>query len=202
MRFHSVVPMRIAKIGYIAMSAVFCVVGAMLITFPAVLAMFMGTVIGIAMLLFGCIKLVGYFSRDLYRLAFQYDFQFGILLIVLGLVILVRPSDVVQLICISVGIVFLTEGMFKIQISMEARKFGIRQWWAILGFSVLTGMIGLVLVFWPSESIHVLAVLLGISLIIGAVLNLCLALWAVKIINHQYPDTIDDDYAETEDMHK
>jgi len=201
MKFYSVVPMRIAKIGYIAMSAVFCAAGAMLIIFPAVSVKFLGAVIGTAMLLFGCIKLVGYFSRDLYRLAFQYDLQFGILLIVLGLVILIRPWDVVQLVCISLGIVLLTEGMFKVKISLEARNFGIRQWWAILAFSLLTGLLGLILVFRPSESIHVLAALLGISLIIGSILNLCLVLCAVKIINHQYPDAIDD-YEETEDMDK
>jgi len=61
--------------------------------------------------------------------------------------------------------------------------------------------LGLILVFRPSESIHVLAALLGISLIIGSILNLCLVLCAVKIINHQYPDAIDD-YEETEDMDK
>ncbi len=202
MKFHSVVPTRIAKIGYIAMSAVFCAIGAIMIIFPAIPVQFMCMVIGIAMLLFGCIKLIGYFSKDLYRLAFQYDFQFGILLIVLGLVVLIRPSDVMQLVCISMGIVLLIEGMFKVQISLDAKSFGIQQWWIILFFSILTCIIGLILIFRPSESIHILAVILGISLIIGAILNLCLALCTVKIINHQYPDAIDDDYTETEDVGK
>ena len=81
----SVVPMKTAKIGYFVISVLFCVLGIVLITSPDTSVVWLGRLLGVGMIVFGAIKLVGYFSRDLFRLAFQYDLAFGILLIALGI---------------------------------------------------------------------------------------------------------------------
>ena len=83
----SVAPMRTAKIGYIVVSALLIALGAALLIWPEVSAAWIGRLLGIGMIAFGAIKLVGYFSRDLFRLAFEYDLAFGLLLIALGAVI-------------------------------------------------------------------------------------------------------------------
>ena len=93
MKMRSVTPMRIAKIGYIVMSVMFCIAGALFIALPDISITMIGISMGIAMIVFGIVKLVGYFSRDLFRLAFQFDLELGILLLVLGLIVLIRPDD-------------------------------------------------------------------------------------------------------------
>ena len=98
METRSVASMRFAKTGYIVMSIVFCVVGVLFIALPAKAAVVIGKTLGVAMAAFGVVKLVGYFSRDLFRLAFQYDLEFGILLIALGLTVLLRTSGVMDFI--------------------------------------------------------------------------------------------------------
>ena len=70
----SVGPMKAAKCGYIIMSLLFCVLGAALLLRPGVSVRVIGRLLGIGMLVFGAIKLTGYLSRDLFRLAFQYFF--------------------------------------------------------------------------------------------------------------------------------
>jgi uncharacterized membrane protein HdeD (DUF308 family) len=122
MTLRSVVPMRIAKIGYIIMSIVFCIVGSVLVAFPELSMMLIGRALGIAMIIFGGIKLVGYFSRDLYRLAFQYDLEFGILLVVLGLIVLIKPANAINFIFIAIGIAILADGLFKVQIAVDSKK--------------------------------------------------------------------------------
>ena len=84
MKTRSTIPMWVAKSGYIVMSLVFCAAGTACIANPGLSATVIGRVLGAAMILFGAVKLVGYCSRDLYRLAFQYDLGFGLLLIALG----------------------------------------------------------------------------------------------------------------------
>lgn len=96
MKMRSVTPMRIAKTGYIIMSAVFSSAGILFIACPELSLRILGRALGIAMILFGCIRLVGYFSRDLFRLAFQYDLEFGILLIALGAIVLIRSPNVMN----------------------------------------------------------------------------------------------------------
>ena len=192
----SMTPMRVAKTGYIVMSMVFCVVGVLFIALPARSAVMIGRVLGAAMAVFGVVKLVGYFSKDLYRLAFQYDLEFGILLIALGVIVLLRTNGVMDFICIAAGVAILADGLFKIQIAIDSRRFGIRDWWLIMVLAVVTGGVGLLLVFRPWESVQVLTVLLGAALLAEGVLNLCVALSVVKIVKHQQPDVIETDYFE------
>ena len=190
----SVAPMRVAKIGYIAVSAALCFFGVLLIVKPEISLAAFGLFTGIVLIIFGIIKIVGYLSRDLYRLAFQYDLACGILVIALGIMVILEPNDVIETICIAVGITFLMDGLLKIQISIDAKTFGIRQWWLILSVALLTVVIGVLLVFRTSGSVRALMVLLGISLLADGIMNLTTVLSTVKIIHHQYPDrTIEEE---------
>ncbi len=189
----SVVPMRIAKNGYIAMSAIFIVFGIVFAAWtdlPETVIRFAG---GSALLLFGAVKLVGYFSKDLYRLAFQYDLQFGILLIVLGLVIMIKSTNIMTLMCITLGIVVLLDGLFRIRVALDAKHFGIRLWWGIFVLAIVAGAAGLLLVFRPLELEEAVRVYVSIVLIASGVLNLFVVLTTVKIINNQKSDRVDQE---------
>ena len=188
----SVTPMRIAKVGYIVMSVLFCVLGTALLLRPDVSVRWFGRLLGIGMLVFGAVKLVGYFSRDLFRLAFQYDLAFGLLLIALGTMTLCHPGDAISFLCVMFGIPVLADGLFKIQIALDSHRFGIRTWWLLMGLAVLTCIIGVLLVFRPWDGAQVLVMLLGISLLLDGILNLSVALCTVKIVRHQQPDIIEN----------
>ena len=195
MDMRSVAPMKTAKIGYIVMSVLFCVLGVVLLFTPGVSALWIGRLLGIGLILFGAIKLVGYFSRDLFRLAFQYDLAFGLLLMVLGIVTLSHPGDALSFLCVMFGIPVLADGLFKIQIAMYSRQFGIRNWWLVLVLAALTCVVGVVLVFRPMTGVRALTALMGLSLLCDGVLNLSVALCTVKIVDYQRPDVIEtDDY--------
>ena len=139
MKMRSVLPMRIAKYGYILLSIVFCIAGIAMLVVPAPPEKVIGNFFGIAMLVFGVIKLIGYYSKDLFRLAFQYDLQFGLLLLALGIITLIKPGNVMGFICISLGICMLAESMFKVKIALEAKGFGIRVWWLSFSLAIVTG---------------------------------------------------------------
>ncbi len=199
MKMRSTALMHTAKIGYIVMSAVFCIAGFIFIIEPDVSARFLGYLLGISMLVFGLIKIIGYFSRDLYRLAFQYDLEFGIVLIVIGAIVVARPVNALNFILIATGIAILSDSLFKIRIALDSKRFGVGAWWMIMTFSIVTGLVGLMLVIRPWAGAKSLTVLLGISLLFEGVLNLCVAVSTVKIIKNQYPDVIEADFYETDD---
>lgn len=197
MKMRSVTPMRIAKIGYIVMSVMFCIAGALFIALPDISITMIGISMGIAMIAFGIVKLVGYFSRDLFRLAFQFDLELGILLLVLGLIVLIRPDDLMSFICIALGISILTDGLFKVQIALDSKRFGIKSWWVILALAVVAGTIGVFLIFRSAKSAQFLTVLLGVSILAEGILNLYTVISTVLIIKHQRPDAIEIEYSET-----
>ena len=156
-----------------------------------------GTVIGITFCAFGVIKIIGYLSRDLFRLAFQYDLAFGILVLTLGVISMVHPVNTWSYTCIAFGICVLADSLFKVQISLDARVFGIRSWWMILVLAAVAGTFGVLLVFRPSTSSNMMAILIGVSLLADGIMNLATVLSSVKIISHQVSDrAIDADYYE------
>lgn len=200
MRTRSTTPMHAAKIGYIIVSAALCVLGILLIAVPDFSASLFGAICGVLLIVFGIVRLTGYFSRDLYRLAFQYDLPLGILLVIMGIVMLAHPGSLVTFICVALGIFILSDGLFKIQIAWDSRRFGITKWWLILAFAIVTGICGLLLLLRPGEGGRVLMIILGITLLSEGILNFSTVLSAVKIIKHQKPDVIEiDAYTEAED---
>lgn len=192
----SVAPMKTAKIGYIVMSVLLCALGIFLIAVPDFSISAVGTICGAILIVFGIVRLVGYFSKDLYRLAFQYDLAFGIMMIALGMIMMLHPNSLMNFICITLGLSFFADGLFKIQIAIDSKRFGIREWWMILALAIITVIFGILLIAHPSESGRILTVLIGISMLCEGVLNIGTMITAVKIIKHQQPDVIEIDYYE------
>lgn len=188
--------MRTAKIGYIAMSAVMCVLGIIVIVNPTLSASVLGILFGVALILFGAVKLVGYFSKDLYRLAFQYDLISGIILIAIGVIVLTKPQSFVNFICIALGIYIFTDGLLKVQIARDSKRFGLGRWWLILVLAAVTALCGLVLMFRPGEGTALLMTVIGINLLADGVLNLITVLTSVKIVKNQKPDVIEAEFKE------
>ena len=196
MKMRSIMPMKVAKTGYVIMSLAFCLIGILFMTRPEASAILIGRALGIAMIVFGVIKMIGYFSKDLFRLAFQYDLEIGILILLLGIIAVTETIDVMNFIFIAVGVAILIDALFKTRIAFDSKSFGISTWWTILVLAILTGLIGLALVFRPWESASLLTVLLGVALCAEGILNLCVAVSTVKIVKNQYPDVIDTNFKE------
>lgn len=194
MKMRSVTPMRIAKTGYIVMSIVFSVIGVLLIAMPDISAKVIGLFVGIAMIVFGAVRLVGYFSKDLFRLAFQFDLGFGILMLALGVIVLTKPENLMPFLGVALGISVLIDSLFKIQIALDSKQFGIKSWWLIFAMAIITGIMGLILITHSAVGAQLLTILLGISFIIEGVLNLCTVVNTVLIVKNQKPDVIDVDY--------
>lgn len=185
---------RIAKIGYIVISVLFCAGGLLLFLYPYTAATALCYIGGVLLILGGAVKLAGYFSRDLYRLAFQFDLAYGLLLMALGLIMVLRPQGVITLLHFLIGVVLLSDGLFKIQTALDAKRFGLPRWQLIAGVAALTGFFGVVLMVNPFQGAAMLTAFMGVGLLAEGILNLCVAACAVKVIEkreEQAPKIID-----------
>ncbi|MGN1002456.1 MAG: DUF308 domain-containing protein [Oscillospiraceae bacterium] len=189
-------PIQAAKIGYIIISLLLCALGLVLIADPDFSLTLLCRLDGILLILFGLVKILGYCSKDLYRLAFQYDLAFGILLMALGVILLCRTNVMVSVLCVVLGVCVLADALLKIQIAIDSRSFGLRRWWLILAAALLTGTVGFLLIFRPWESAQAVMILLGVTLFTEGLLNLVTILTAVKVLRSQVPQVIDAEYRE------
>ncbi len=182
-----------AKAGYVLSCVLLCALGITLIAVPDFSISMLCRVGGILLILFGCVKIIGYISKDLYRLAFQFDLAFGILLISMGAILILRTGSMVHIICSLLGLYILADALLKVQISIDSRSFGIQQWWIILAAAVITSIVGFLLIFRPYESARMAMILLGISLLSEGILNLVTVLTAVKIFRRRSSSEVDAD---------
>lgn len=109
---------------------------------------------------------------------------------VLGIVILVSPDRALTSLCVIMGIAILTDGLFKLQSSLDARRFGLEVWGPLFALAVCAGIIGTSLLLHPSQSAKILMRMLGVGTLFEGVLNLYFALYAVKILRSERPKVI------------
>ncbi len=175
--------LKVARNGYIIIALIICVLGVCLIVKPDWPVDSLIRVLGIVFIVDGIIKMIGYFSKDFYCLAFQYDFAYGILMAALGLLILIRGEGYSRLLCAVLGLVILMDALLRIQMSLDAKKFGLHLWWRILLVAILTGIFGMILVIDPYNGTGAALRLAGTAVLLEGILNLCVAVYTVKILD-------------------
>ena len=169
--------LKLVKNIYIVMSLLFCVLGIFLMARPKSSVKMLCVLMGIMLILYGAIKISGYFTRDAFCLAFQFDLAFGILLMAVGVILIARKNFAVDLIFSVFGILILADALFKIQMSVDAKRFGLALWWQILLVALVTGVF-----IRPCEAAATMMALVGFSILLEGILNLWVGILTIKII--------------------
>ncbi|MBE6984522.1 MAG: hypothetical protein E7434_02695 [Ruminococcaceae bacterium] len=122
-----------AKIINILCGCLMSVAGVLLfflIGLEAVLAqrIFLGILLGLC----GAAKIFGYFSNDLYRLAFQYDLAMGSFCAVLSLIAIFMPESMYSTFPLLITLYVLFDALLKLQMAFDAKGFGMKSWVLIL----------------------------------------------------------------------
>lgn len=173
--------LKIARNGYIVMAVIFCALGIFLMADPEGAMKIICVLAGILFIADGIIKIIGYFSRDFYCLAFQFDLGFGILMIAMGVLILVRRESLLRLIFVIFGLLILADALLRIQMSVEAKKFGLNLWWGILIIAVVTGVFGMLLLIDPAGGAKLTVIFTGIAFLLEGILKLCVVIYTVRL---------------------
>lgn len=178
---------------YIALTIVCIAGGALLLIWPRLGLNILCRISGIFMLVYGVAKISSYFTKDLFQLAFQFDFGLGIVALIMGIMMLFKTAKIVDIFSFCVGIFLFVDSALKIQTSLEAKRFGIEKWYLILILSIISGIVGVCLLFSPSRTAGVIVRLVGLGICLNGVMNLVVVLNTVRIIENAEDGFLDDD---------
>ena len=170
--------LKIARLGYILISVLFYIAGFYCILSYRLSPEEAAISSGIVLIVYGIIKIIGYASKDIYSLAFQYDFACGALLIVLGVIVLFAYVRFFEYLSPGLGVLILLDSLLSIQTSIDAQKFGIRQWHVILAASIVAGTFGVLQIVAGS---HLTA---GLALLAEGFLRQSVVLYTVPPAHH------------------
>lgn len=168
------------KWTYLLLAALWLLAGLALLIWPNFSSRAVCRILGILCVLYGVVKLIGYFAKDPYRLAFQFDLALGIFCIVLGCVLLFFSRAVLSLLPVIVGIFSVVSGVFKLQTAFEAKRFGMRKWWGLLILSLAVMAVGVVLLVRPFATAMLAFRLIGVAMMINGVQDVTATAYTVK----------------------
>lgn len=139
---------------------------------------------GVLMIGFGIVRILGYFSKDILQLAFQFDLILGIASAVLGCYMIWDPQAAGHIIMV-LGVFFLIDALSKVQTAIDARRIGVERWWLILGVALAAVVIGVLVVLTEFQDFHMVSRLIGANLAIDGVLNLYVTQSTVNTIRRK-----------------
>ena len=137
--------------------------------------------LAVLFLLTGAAKMIGYYSNDLYRLAFQFDFAIGILCALLAGLLAFLPQRVLPTLPVLLSVYVILDALLKLQIAMDARRFGMESWIAILCSSLLLGFGGLFALSALYSSFLTPSVAIGIALGLDGLQNAWITMHTVRV---------------------
>ena len=178
---YSIKMIRTAKTGYLAVAALFCAMGAAMLTWPDIPAEAVGWGAGAILAAFGVIRIIGHYSRDPYGLAFQHDPVLGVLAIAMGSVLMFRRGLAVNLLGLVLGVEMVADNLFKIQTALEARRFGLNTWWLLLALAIAAVAAGTLLIACPFMGAGLWVRAMGTSLLSQGAVSFCVALCAIRV---------------------
>ena len=170
-----------AKISNLIIYSFMVAVGLAMLIFREIPTNVEMIILSVLCILVGGAKILGYFSNDLYRLAFQFDLAIGLFLAIIGVLTLIvgskDPLGTVRLF----GIYIFIDGLLKLQTAFDAKKFGIASWLVILLTAILmvgVGIVGLLASY--LEQISQLIVL-DVALMLDGLVNIWITAYTVRI---------------------
>ena len=163
---------REVRKSYILVSALYVVLGAVLLIWPDISVQMICYVLGFAMIVIGITYGIIYFTKDNLTGVLQMDLVIGIVSAAFGVFILLNQSFLQSVLPFAMGIILLLGAVVKLQNSINMKRLKFRRWYGILICALILAGLGIGLLINPFESEHWMVVYIGGSLIFDGLVNL------------------------------
>ncbi len=157
---------------YIFVSALYVVLGAVLIAWPDMSVMMIHYGLSIAMIVIGISYGIMFFTKDKTRGFLQMDLVIGIICLAFGLFLVLNPDFFDAVLPFAMGIILILGAVVKIQNSINMRRLRFRRWYLVLIFAVIIAGLGALLLWNPFKDGPYLILYIGICMVLDGLMNL------------------------------
>ena len=138
-------------------------------------------VIGIVLIISGIIQLISYFTSPKELKAFSFKLILGIISIILGIIVIVNTSAINTILTGVIGAWMIIQSIIKLQIAFNLKELANSNWKAIVLLSLLTLILGILIIFNPFGAIITIGRIYGIMLLISEIINLFESIFILRI---------------------
>ena len=162
-----------AKWGYLFLSALYIVLGIILIIYPAQTINVICKIIGVTAVAAGIYTTVRFFLRSATTFTATAGLITGIICLVCGILLISNPYFIKSIFPFVIGIMIIIDSAFKLSASLELRGTSAGAWYGMFFLALLGLIFGFVVVFNARAAADLITRIIGVSLIVDAVENIC-----------------------------
>ena len=191
--------------SYILVSALYVVLGVVLLVWPGTSVKMICYGLGFAMVVLGITYGIIYFTKDNLQGFLQMDLVIGIVCLAFGVFILLNPTFLATVLPFAMGIILLLGAVVKIQSSWNMRRLKFKKWYLVLICALVIIALGIVLLGNPFQEEKFMIFYIGACLILDGLTNLisliCIQVKVKKLakIQREHPEVQLKDLLEQEE---
>lgn len=162
--------------SFLARGLIAIILGIILIAMPGITGTTVIVLVGLLVLLEGLVNVVLAITRGIKGYSWGWTLAWGLISILIGGLILSRPSTALTVVIILAGLWAIVVGIIMLAFSFDLPPDTGRGFVGILGF--LSIVMGIIILAYPAGSAYAVAVLVGIYALIRGVYEIILAVMA------------------------
>lgn len=180
--------------SYILISALYVVLGVVLLVWPSTSVKMICYGLGFVMVVLGITYGIIYFTKDNLAGFLQMDLVIGIICLAFGVFILLNPTFLSTVLPFAMGIILLLGAVVKVQSSFNMKRLKFGKWYLVLICALVIIALGIVLLCNPFREERYMILYIGICLILDGLTNLvsliCIQMRVKKLarIQREHPE--------------
>lgn len=161
-------------------SAVWVLLGGVLIFFPNAVNEMIAYVLAAAMFIVAVIEFYNYFKKDLALHFYRNDLVFGVVALVVGIILLAKKDVVISLVPVALGAMITISGVKKLQNGLDILRLKMDGWKPLLILAAINIIFGVIMIICALETAKVITILIGVGLVYSGGTDLFSSIWVSK----------------------
>ncbi len=183
----------------VVLSAVLCVVmGVVIFLWPTETIDLFCRVLAVGLVIMGAVNLISYVTD---KLVHPFSGILGLIVLLVGVWIFLKPQSIVSLIPIVIGVILAIHGIQDIKLAIEAKGNGYEKWWSMLIIAAVSLVFGILCIVEAFGMVKFAVKIIGIALIYDGISDLWIVNRTVKAAKamKQEAEALDIEYKEVDE---
>lgn len=178
------------------MSAVLCIaLGVVLIVWPGETIDIVCKVLAAGLIILGGVELFSYITN---RNGYMFTGILGLIVLIIGVWIFLKPSSIVSLVPIVIGVILAVHGVQDVKMALESKNGGYDRWWIMLIIAIISIAFGVLCIVNAFGMVKLAMQFVGAVLIYDGISDLWVVTKTVRTVKdmEQEAKAVDVDYKE------
>lgn len=156
----------------LVISIVLIILALFLIFKPTESLNFIVILIGIVLSILGIMHMISYFSSSKEFKSLSFELIEGIAYICTGILLIINPNLINEFLATLVGAGMIIQSIIRFQFAFNLKAIDNKGWGIMLILSIITFILGIVIIFNPFATIIAVTTICGIMLLISELINI------------------------------